>query len=127
MIDDKWRDKYETVINSFRWRGLKMRLLSQRGKRCQRCNQPRWPLELHHKTYERLGEERDDDLELLCSQCHVVADEERAEAGRVRASEALDDARFYGWCRAVYGEDYEPDDLDYERYEEWLERKEEYQ
>lgn len=27
---------------------------------------------VHHKTYERLGEERMEDLELLCSPCHNV-------------------------------------------------------
>lgn len=27
-------------------------------------------LQVHHKTYERLGEERDADLEVLCETCH---------------------------------------------------------
>jgi hypothetical protein len=27
-------------------------------------------LEVHHKTYERLGDERDEDLEVLCARCH---------------------------------------------------------
>jgi hypothetical protein len=37
--------------------------------RCQRC-QARQDLQVHHKTYERLGRERDDDLEVLCDSCH---------------------------------------------------------
>jgi hypothetical protein len=27
-------------------------------------------LEVHHRTYERLGDERDEDLEVLCTRCH---------------------------------------------------------
>jgi hypothetical protein len=36
---------------------------------CQRCGSKNG-LEVHHKSYERLGDERDDDLEALCRQCH---------------------------------------------------------
>src|SRR4051812_24840716 len=36
---------------------------------CARCPQTN-SLQLHHKTYERLGRELDADLELLCKRCH---------------------------------------------------------
>lgn len=56
--------------------------------------------ELHHKTYERLGRERDDDLEVLCKPCHERADEQRC-------AKALYDARLNGWATKVYGDDWE--------------------
>jgi hypothetical protein len=39
--------------------------------RCERCGAKR-TLEVHHRTYERLGRERDADLEVLCGDCHEV-------------------------------------------------------
>lgn len=122
-MNDEWRTKYTAVINSFRWKGLKMRLLGERGHVCGRCGKKAWPLEMHHKTYERLGEELDSDLELLCPNCHKKADEQRADEGRSRASRALHSARFYGWCRAVYGEGYEPDESDWDRFNDWAESR----
>lgn len=37
--------------------------------RCERCGAKR-DLQVHHKTYERLGVERDQDLEVVCADCH---------------------------------------------------------
>jgi hypothetical protein len=39
------------------------------GYRCERCEGKR-DLEVHHRTYERLGREWDQDLEVLCCRCH---------------------------------------------------------
>ena len=46
-------------------------------------------LELHHKTYKRLGRELPKDLLLLCSACHPAADKRRARNGRARSKRAL--------------------------------------
>jgi hypothetical protein len=121
--ESEWRNKYNAVINSFRWRGLKMRLLAERGRKCQSCKKPCWPLELHHTTYERLGEELDADLLLLCARCHAAADEERAADGRHRAASALEAARYHGWVTAVYGEDCYVDETTWDAYQYWRERK----
>lgn len=54
----------------------------------------RQTLEVHHKTYERVGAERDEDLVALCWSCHdEVTDRTKelqrlARAGRVSRSEA---------------------------------------
>lgn len=64
-----WRKRRETYIENVRVRfGAQL---------CEACRghsygQDRIPLRfhVHHVTYERLGEERDDDLALLCSACH---------------------------------------------------------
>lgn len=47
---------------------------------CERCGRP--AQEVHHKTYERLFCELDDDLEALCVRCH------RLEHRRLSLTEA---------------------------------------
>lgn len=45
------------------------RALMLAGYRCERCDSKR-DLQVHHRTYERLGHEWDEDLEVLCDACH---------------------------------------------------------
>jgi 5-methylcytosine-specific restriction endonuclease McrA len=47
------------------------RLMRRRGARCQRCSAPP-PLELHHRDGDPAND-RLDNLELLCPDCHLVA------------------------------------------------------
>jgi len=49
-------------------------------------------LEVHHNTYESLGDECYDDLSVLCPDCHKEAD-------RVRAEESVWDARVRGFAK----------------------------
>src|SRR3972149_4733427 len=43
--------------------------------KCQGCGSEEWPLDCHHLTYKRLGQESIDDLVSLCRSCHrVVSD-----------------------------------------------------
>jgi hypothetical protein len=46
--------------------------LRSAGFRCRICNAPssEIPLQAHHRTYQRLGAERPDDLTALCCDCH---------------------------------------------------------
>jgi 5-methylcytosine-specific restriction endonuclease McrA len=98
------REAYKRVIGSKRWRDMKRRLVAQRGERCGRCGIVFAPgcglvrLQLHHITYVRLGSERDEDVQLVCGICHGSADLERAQTSKARASHALYEARFSGWC-----------------------------
>jgi hypothetical protein len=123
-----WREKYNSVIASKRWRSMRARRFDKTGGRCERCawKQTQWHkgrgLELHHLNYERLGEEKEGDLELLCQRCHAVADVQRATEGQMRSSDALYEARFNGWASKVYGDDWYGLDVDemHERFVEWL-------
>ena len=67
---------YYTYINSRLWRDNPARLaeLKAAGFRCRICNvsQDDARLEVHHRTYERRGCERIDDLIALCKDCHQV-------------------------------------------------------
>jgi len=117
--DDEWRARYEAHLSSLKWYALKCRLIEERGAQCERCGR-NLPLALHHKTYERLGDELPSDVELLCHECHETADAERVAASH---NAALDT-----YATKKYGEDWDLD-LDPEEvadeFDEWLERKRE--
>jgi hypothetical protein len=66
-------DDYRRALRSPYWRALRKRLLPK-DNACSNCGQCQHVLELHHKTYERLGQELDDDVVFLCPLCHTEAD-----------------------------------------------------
>jgi 5-methylcytosine-specific restriction endonuclease McrA len=98
--------EYKAVIISKRWRALRKRLLPK-DNRCAHCGKCGYDLQLHHKTYERLGQELDSDVEFLCPICHGKADSKREKEGQLRSTAALYNARLNGWATKVYGEDWE--------------------
>jgi hypothetical protein len=107
------------------WQVLRARLLQQAQYTCQRCGfaTNAKGLQLHHKNYDRLGHERDEDLIVLCLECHAKADTER----RVRTAEAAYYRRLDGWASKVYGENWDDnlnrlDEIE-DEFEAWLERK----
>lgn len=61
---------YEKYLKSARWKRKARAARRRAGYRCQDCGQARPPLEVHHKTYARLGYERMSDLVALCGRCH---------------------------------------------------------
>ena len=62
---------YSEYIKSDGWKIRRLRALALAENRCQVCNSPNRP-EVHHRTYERLGHERDMDLTVLCHDCHKL-------------------------------------------------------
>ena len=68
---------YDEYINSSSWRLSPARLaeLESSGYRCRVCNGMAGEVELqvHHRTYERLGNEQVGDLTALCVNCHHTA------------------------------------------------------
>lgn len=69
-IEDYRALPYERYLQTRRWIGTRNRILRLRGYRCERCTAGR-NLQVHHLTYDRIGEERDDDLQVLCRGCHL--------------------------------------------------------
>lgn len=63
---------YADYLLSDDWRRKRDRLIEAAGHRCQLCNAPSSEVNLnvHHRTYERLGHEADGDLIVLCEECH---------------------------------------------------------
>lgn len=65
---------YRMYLLSDEWQLRRLEALRAAGFRCERCG---WishglrGLEVHHRTYERLGQELPADLEVLCRLCHA--------------------------------------------------------
>lgn len=121
-----WRERYEAVLRSPRWLALRARLIRECDRRCQRCNRKSDPLQLHHRTYERLGEERDEDVEVLCLECHRKADEQRSANSQARSSDRRYEGRMNGWAVKRFGADWgDRGDADMiaEEFHDWHERR----
>jgi len=92
------RDFYLAYLNSPAWRARRSRKLQDAGWRCERCAAKR-ELQVHHRSYERLGAEWDSDLEVLCVDCHeaqTIEDTAKSDVGIFLklASQALRAAPF---------------------------------
>lgn len=60
---------YKKYINSTHWKSIRERYRkSALPQYCMSCLSPRY--QLHHLTYERLGNEHPGDLVPLCGECH---------------------------------------------------------
>lgn len=62
---------YPAYLQTPEWKARRARAIERAGGRCETrlCGSPEH-LEVHHKTYERLGCEADADLVVLCISCH---------------------------------------------------------
>ena len=78
---------YREYLNSPHWADLKKRFYTSRFVRRAKYGMPRCfaccrfgiPMEVHHRTYKRLGKERLQDLALMCGDCHEAAHRAHAE------------------------------------------------
>jgi len=62
---------YSDFLASPEWRLQRAATLRRAGGRCQACNKEK-KLYVHHRTYERRGDEAADDLLALCFECHAA-------------------------------------------------------
>lgn len=76
---------YAQYLRTAHWQRVRELALEQAGHTCDLCGQ-RHQLEVHHRTYARLGFERQSDVIVLCHECH--RDHHRALVLRaIRATE----------------------------------------
>lgn len=61
---------YQQYLDSPEWK-KKSREKRNSNPQCQLCNFPN-KLHVHHRTYERRGQEDDSDLTVLCAECHEL-------------------------------------------------------
>ena len=62
---------YAEYLLSEQWAETRQRILRRDGFRCSVCNASNG-LNVHHRTYERIGCEADSDLVTLCRECHEI-------------------------------------------------------
>jgi HNH endonuclease len=91
------KTEYREYIASEAWQRRRREFLSQ-NQICNRCRLHRrlaviaydQDLHVHHRSYARVGAERDDDLEPLCKRCHELETFGRSELHQVVGSDADD-------------------------------------
>lgn len=67
---------YVDYLRSDHWKRTRKDALERVNYRCQLCNKE-GSLHVHHRTYERRGEERPEDLTVLCADCHKMFHDNR--------------------------------------------------
>lgn len=61
---------YTEYLQTREWQHKRKQALALASHRCQTCGAKDVTLHVHHKTYERRGEELPGDLMVLCKACH---------------------------------------------------------
>jgi hypothetical protein len=69
-LNELIRMPYREYLQTPEWKERRLKHLKSVGHRCQVCNSPIQPLDVHHRTYERRGLEYYKDLIVLCRDCH---------------------------------------------------------
>lgn len=67
---------YADYLQTPHWKQIRAMALHQANYRCQLCN-GKEKLQVHHRTYERLGCEWLEDLTVLCRGCHELFHQSR--------------------------------------------------
>ncbi len=62
--------EYKTYIESKEWQDIRKRIFRRDNYKCQICGSCK-NLQVHHITYENMGQEKDADLVTLCEKCHI--------------------------------------------------------
>jgi len=60
--------KYRKYLRTSHWKEFRQQLLYERGV-CEHCGTTE-RLDVHHMTYDRLGDEAPEDVSVLCRDCH---------------------------------------------------------
>lgn len=63
---------YQAYLQTPEWEETRKTHLRRARHRCQVCNAGNTQLNVHHRTYERRGNEETRDLIVLCRECHYI-------------------------------------------------------
>lgn len=61
---------YDRYMKSTEWKEKRKQAIEKADNKCQLCNNDHF-LHVHHRTYERFGNEETSDLTVLCGYCHA--------------------------------------------------------
>jgi 5-methylcytosine-specific restriction endonuclease McrA len=70
---------YREYLETHEWQRTRKDALKRADRKCQLCNAEGTELHVHHKTYERRGEELPEDLIVLCKDCHAKFHDKEAK------------------------------------------------
>jgi hypothetical protein len=71
FIQTMVRKHYDAYLKSYHWMKISTTAKKDAGYMCNKCGGSR-KLSAHHKTYEHIGFETPDDIEVLCGDCHNI-------------------------------------------------------
>lgn len=80
----QYRDEY---LRSEHWQLTRAAALARAENRCQVCNASS-RLDVHHRTYERLGNEHPGDLTVLCRRCHDLFHDQKSGQKKTKTQAA---------------------------------------
>ena len=66
---------YDAYLHTKHWKLKRRHIYKIRNKTCELCKKKinyNESYNVHHKTYDRVGNEKDSDLMLLCPECHKL-------------------------------------------------------
>lgn len=78
--DELRRMRYSDYLATDHWNKTRLKALKRSDFKCQVCNTSS-ELQVHHRTYKRLGAEKPSDLTVLCDVCHGLFHERSRLAG----------------------------------------------
>ena len=61
---------YNEYLYSQHWREFRLNFLQSKGFKCEVCGIFSTSLNVHHKSYKRIGREQFNDVKALCEDCH---------------------------------------------------------
>ncbi|NIN36610.1 MAG: hypothetical protein GTO60_16565 [Gammaproteobacteria bacterium] len=66
------KKQYQAYLQSDHWFIMRRKALKKAGFKCEQCGLGRdaLPLHVHHLNYDNLGNEKPEDLQVLCAYCH---------------------------------------------------------
>ena len=79
---------YSQYLLTSHWRKVRKAAIERADGHCQLCGETQ-RLEVHHNTYQRLGEEKPTDVVCLCRECHVMFHKHKRLVGSMNSSEAM--------------------------------------
>jgi 5-methylcytosine-specific restriction endonuclease McrA len=62
---------YQEYLQTKHWKELRQKMLKKAKHKCRLCHAENKTLNVHHKTYKHIGNEKLTDLIVLCQDCHA--------------------------------------------------------
>lgn len=65
---EKRQKDYQKYLKTRHWQKTRKQAMRKARGRCKKCGKA--ARDIHHKTYKRVGKEKQSDLMALCRECH---------------------------------------------------------
>jgi len=80
---------YEEYLKSQHWINTRNKALVRAKYKCQLCGEKEKALHVHHNTYENKGNEKDEDLIVLCEDCHARYHNKISQSSKLKENKRI--------------------------------------